>query len=59
MNLTRLRHFNLEKLSSEYYLKYKNRIRVGDQDILNTIFHFRPEKLYLLPCNFNYRTDHW
>jgi UDP-xylose:glucoside alpha-1,3-xylosyltransferase len=59
MNLTRLRHFNFEQLSFEYYVKYKSQIRIGDQDILNAMFHFQPEKLYVLPCNYNYRSCHW
>ena len=59
MNLTRLRQFNFEKLVAEYYLKYKSGIQVGDQDILNTIFHFQPEKLHVLPCHCNYRSSHW
>ena len=59
MNLTRLRHFNLEQLSFEYYVKYKSGIRVGDQDILNAMFHFHSEKLYVLPCHYNYRSSHW
>ena len=59
MNLTRLRHFNLEQLSFEYYVKYKSEIRAGDQDILNAMFHFHSEKLYVLPCHYNYRSSHW
>jgi len=62
MNLTRLRDLNLEKLSSEYYLKYKSGIdflNSADQGILNVIFHFQPEKLYVLPCHYNYRSSHW
>ena len=35
--------------------KYKNRIKLADQDILNILFSFYPEKLYELPCEWNYR----
>jgi len=34
--------------------EYKERTRVGDQDILNILFSFHPEKLYDLPCEWNY-----
>lgn len=30
----------------------------GDQDIINIYFHFHPDQLYILPCEFNYRPDH-
>ena len=35
--------------------KYKSRIKLADQDILNILFSFYPEKLYELPCEWNYR----
>ncbi|XP_077425447.1 glucoside xylosyltransferase 1 isoform X1 [Vanacampus margaritifer] len=38
--------------------KYKLKIPWGDQDLLNIIFHHNPESLYVLPCQWNYRTDH-
>ena len=34
--------------------KYKSRIKLADQDILNILFSFYPEKLYELPCEWNY-----
>ena len=59
MNLTRLREFELENVSAQYFQEFKSRIKVGDQDILNIIFHFHPEKLHVLPCHYNYRQNHW
>jgi len=35
--------------------KYKTRIKLADQDILNILFSFYPEKLFELPCEWNYR----
>jgi len=35
--------------------KYRTRIKLADQDILNILFSFYPEKLYELPCEWNYR----
>ena len=37
------------------YDKYKSRIRMVDQDIMNIFFSLYPEKLYKLPCEWNYR----
>jgi len=58
MNLTRMRHFEWEKYVISFYKEFTTRI-AGDQDIVNCIFHFHPEKVYVLPCNYNYRTVHW
>ncbi|XP_028285682.1 glucoside xylosyltransferase 1 isoform X1 [Parambassis ranga] len=38
--------------------KYKLNITWGDQDLLNIIFHYNPESLYVFPCQWNYRPDH-
>jgi len=35
--------------------KYRARIKLADQDILNILFSFYPEMLYELPCEWNYR----
>jgi len=35
--------------------KFKNKIKLADQDILNILFHYYPEKLFELPCEWNYR----
>ncbi|KAM5232121.1 glucoside xylosyltransferase 2 isoform 3-T3 [Hipposideros larvatus] len=69
MNLTRIRsaHFKnsmipiglaWEDMVYLLYLKYKNAITWGDQDLLNIIFYFNPECLYVFPCQWNYRPDH-
>jgi UDP-xylose:glucoside alpha-1,3-xylosyltransferase len=34
---------------------FQSRIKLADQDILNILFHYYPEKLYELPCEWNYR----
>ncbi|MCJ8736068.1 hypothetical protein PDJAM_G00254610 [Pangasius djambal] len=38
--------------------KYKLNITWGDQDLLNIIFHYNPESLFVFPCHWNYRPDH-
>jgi len=58
MNLTRMRHFQWEKYVIPVYQEYKTKITWGDQDIINIVFHFHPEKLYVYPCHYNYRPDH-
>ena len=35
--------------------KYRPKIKLADQDILNILFSFYPEKLFELPCQWNYR----
>ncbi|XP_035380662.1 glucoside xylosyltransferase 2 [Electrophorus electricus] len=69
MNLTRIRStlfknsmiasgLSWEDLLHPLYQKYKNHITWGDQDLLNIIFHYNPECLYIFPCQWNYRPDH-
>ncbi|KAM6474643.1 glucoside xylosyltransferase 2 [Liasis olivaceus] len=69
MNLTRIRNTQFknnliptglrwEEMLYPLYQKYKNYITWGDQDLLNIIFYFNPECLYLFPCQWNYRPDH-
>ncbi|XP_061474593.1 glucoside xylosyltransferase 2 isoform X2 [Rhineura floridana] len=69
MNLTRIRNAQFknsmiptgltwEEMLYPLYQKYKNYITWGDQDLLNIIFYFNPECLYLFSCQWNYRPDH-
>ncbi|KAM4650966.1 glucoside xylosyltransferase 2 [Discoglossus pictus] len=69
MNLTRIRKqqfknnmipagLTWEEMLHPLYQKYKNYITWGDQDLLNIIFSFNPESLYVFPCQWNYRPDH-
>ncbi|XP_020488343.1 glucoside xylosyltransferase 2 [Labrus bergylta] len=69
MNLTRIRRtifknsliptgLSWEDLLHPLYQKYKNHITWGDQDLLNIIFHYNPECLFIFSCQWNYRPDH-
>ncbi|KAJ8945037.1 hypothetical protein NQ318_019032 [Aromia moschata] len=58
MNLTRMRAFRWREYVVPIYRKYKLQITWGDQDIINIIFHYHPDKLYIYSCRFNYRPDH-
>ncbi|XP_069677720.1 glucoside xylosyltransferase 1 isoform X2 [Periplaneta americana] len=58
MNLTRMRTFSWTNYVVPIYKEYKLKITWGDQDIINIIFHFHPDKLYIYPCRYNYRPDH-
>lgn len=58
MNLTRMREFQWEEKILPIYKEYRLKITWGDQDIINILFHFHPEKLFVFPCEWNYRPDH-
>ncbi|XP_064082871.1 glucoside xylosyltransferase 2-like [Macrobrachium nipponense] len=58
MNLTRLRKFGWEDYVIPIYKHYKLSIIWGDQDIINIIFHYHPDKLYVYGCEYNLRPDH-
>ncbi|XP_042577908.1 glucoside xylosyltransferase 1 isoform X1 [Cyprinus carpio] len=69
MNLTRMRMIQFkngmtsvglhwDELLMPLLQKYKLNITRGDQDLINIIFHYNPEMVFTLPCNWNYRPDH-
>ncbi|XP_076045885.1 glucoside xylosyltransferase 1-like [Oratosquilla oratoria] len=58
MNLTRLRAFGWEEYLLPIYQEYHLSITWGDQDIINIIFHYHPDKLYIYGCEYNLRPDH-
>lgn len=58
MNFTKMREIKWEQQLLPIYEKYNLNLVFGDQDILNIYFHFHPEQLLLLPCEYNYRPDH-
>lgn len=58
MNLTRMREFKWVEYVVPIYKQYRLTLTWGDQDILNIIFYFHPEKLYVYSCRYNFRTDH-
>ncbi|KAK3558139.1 hypothetical protein QTP86_009861 [Hemibagrus guttatus] len=69
MNVTRVRakrfkndmttvHLRWKELLMPLLQKYKLNITWGDQDLLNIIFHYNPESLFVFPCHWNYRPDH-
>ncbi|GAX29144.1 UDP-xylose:glucoside alpha-1,3-xylosyltransferase [Fistulifera solaris] len=55
---------NLEKLRSDPWNEELDQflatytLRYHDQDLLNLYFYHHPERLHLLSCRWNYRTDH-
>ena len=59
MNLTRMRKLNWEDKIVAFYREFMFQIEIGDQDLINIFFHYNPKNVYVLPCNFNYRTTHW
>jgi len=47
--------FLFRKRTQTVHIFLQSRIKLADQDILNILFHYYPEKLYELPCEWNYR----
>ncbi|XP_023246784.1 glucoside xylosyltransferase 1 [Copidosoma floridanum] len=58
MNLTRMREFKWIQYVIPIHKEYRLKITWGDQDIINIIFHYHPEKLHVYSCRYNYRPDH-
>ena len=58
MNLTRMRQAKWLDYIVPYFHTYRYNTTWGDQDLINIFFHFFPEKLYIFPCDWNYRQDH-
>ncbi|XP_046742097.1 glucoside xylosyltransferase 1 isoform X2 [Diprion similis] len=58
MNLTRMREFRWMDYVIPIHKEYRLKITWGDQDIINIIFYYHPERLYIYPCRYNYRPDH-
>lgn len=58
MNLTRMREFKWNLYMLPLFKEYKLKITWGDQDLINILFAYYPERLYVFPCQFNYRPDH-
>ncbi|KAG0438075.1 hypothetical protein HPB47_017154 [Ixodes persulcatus] len=57
MNLTRMRNFNWGSRMEPLLEQYGSRLKWADQDIVNVIFNENPDKLYLMPCTWNFRRD--
>ncbi|XP_064634275.1 glucoside xylosyltransferase 2-like isoform X2 [Lineus longissimus] len=58
MNLTGMRAMGWVEKMVAHFREYKLMITWGDQDLINILFHYHPDKLYIFPCEWNYRTDH-
>ncbi|CAL1537170.1 unnamed protein product [Lymnaea stagnalis] len=58
MNLTRLRKTSWLSDMQIFYNKYYMMIPWGDQDLINIFFAAHPDQLYLMGCQWNYRSDH-
>uniref|UniRef100_T1H5F6 Uncharacterized protein n=1 Tax=Megaselia scalaris TaxID=36166 RepID=T1H5F6_MEGSC len=53
-----MREFEWEKKIFPIYEKFKNKITYGDQDLINILFYYFPDKVKILPCIYNYRPDY-
>ncbi|KAM7293847.1 putative glycosyltransferase domain-containing protein [Ixodes scapularis] len=55
MNLTRMRTSGLDALLLSWMDKYHHKVLdFHDQDIINTVFHHHPEKVFHGPCTWNF-----
>ncbi|CAG7824552.1 unnamed protein product, partial [Allacma fusca] len=52
MNQTWMRRTDFSNEMRLIYVGYKKTIKLADQDLLNIYFHFHPQWLYPLPCEF-------
>ncbi|KAM7286344.1 glucoside xylosyltransferase 1-like [Ixodes scapularis] len=57
MNLTRMRSFDWVSRMAPLMEEYAGRIPWGDQDLINILFSFHPDKLFMLTCRWGYRQD--
>ena len=58
MHMNRMRQAGWKRHIINYYNQYRNNITLGDQDLINIFFHKFPSKLFVLPCNSNFRPEH-
>lgn len=58
MNLTKMREFKWEEKILPIYKEFRLKITWGDQDLINILFFFHPDKLFVFNCEWNYRPDH-
>ncbi|CAL4125025.1 unnamed protein product [Meganyctiphanes norvegica] len=61
MNLARLRSIpggGFTNITKNLYLQYKNKIGLGDQDIINIFFALHPTLYHELGCNWDYGFIH-
>ncbi len=54
MNLTRMRQINYFKQIQTTFKTWQHKLGYFDQDLINIYFHDHPDRLFLLPCRFNY-----
>ncbi|CAN7988136.1 unnamed protein product, partial [Ixodes hexagonus] len=57
MNLTRMRNFGWVAKVEPFLEKYGKRLKWADQDIVNIVFNENPDRLFIMPCKWNFRRD--
>lgn len=57
MNLSRMREIEWERQVVMIYEQYSPNLCYYDQDIINIYFHFHPDEVFALQCEYNYRSD--
>ena len=58
LNLKQLRAHPWNEILTDYLHHENYTLQYYDQDLLNIYFHFHPDELLVLSCDWNFRTDH-
>jgi UDP-xylose:glucoside alpha-1,3-xylosyltransferase len=58
MKLEDMRKSSWEKEIKDAHRNYSKQIVYGDQDLINVYFHHHPKEVDVIPCEYNYRSDH-
>ena len=58
LNLKEMRRLRVENHLMDIHHEFNGTFIVGDQDMLNIYLNRTPEQVFVLPCEYNYRTDH-
>jgi UDP-xylose:glucoside alpha-1,3-xylosyltransferase len=58
MDLKKMRESDWEKDIQELFIENHKKASYGDQDLLNIYLNTRPNNVYEMPCDYNFRTEH-
>ncbi|CAG7822809.1 unnamed protein product [Allacma fusca] len=58
MNLTAMRYVDFTEQMATIAENYADTIKWADQDMMNILFHYQPNTLHEIGCEFNYRVQH-
>ena len=53
-----MREMDFTRLAMQVTDEYQGKLKYADQDILNIIFSLHPQRLFDLPCDWDYLFTH-